>query len=145
MKISQTIVTSSYRASDFTHPITATIVEVGEQRFDEQPRVYLLLGGHTKRLLLNRTNAMTLAHAFGDETDDWVGRRVRVWSEPTSFKGREVLGIRVGECETNAGIQPAATSRGQAHAGPPPDIYGGVSVDGTRPSQGVSAPDVHPD
>lgn len=144
MKISQTISTPSYRASDFPAPITAVIEAVTQVIFDNQPKVCLILEGHTKRLLLNRTNAMALAHAFGDETDDWAGRHVQVWSEMTTFNGRDVPGIRVNEWDPVAGARPASVASCRQQGRPHQGIYGDLPASAVKPARGVSAPDIHP-
>ena len=48
-------------------------------------------------LLLNRTNVRILVDLFGIESDDWRGRKVRVYADPNvSFGGKRVGGVRVG-------------------------------------------------
>ena len=54
-------------------------------------RLEVAFVGKTKRLLLNKTNATTLATAFGDETDGWIGRKVRLFTRATD-KGQ---GVRI--------------------------------------------------
>ena len=47
-------------------------------------------------LLLNRTNVRILVDLFGLESDDWRGRKVRVYADPNiSFGGKRVGGVRV--------------------------------------------------
>jgi hypothetical protein len=46
-------------------------------------------------LVLNKTNALRLAAAFGDDTDEWPGKAIELWSEPVSFNGETVPGIHV--------------------------------------------------
>ena len=47
------------------------------------------------RISLNKTNALQLAAAFGDETDEWLGKKVRVGTKPTSFNGKACAGLDV--------------------------------------------------
>lgn len=50
-----------------------------------------------KGLIVKSTNAQLLAAALGsDETDDWVGKRVVLYNDPSiTFQGKLVGGIRV--------------------------------------------------
>ena len=45
--------------------------------------------------VLNRTNAECIAAMFGRETNDWVGKRVTLFSTPVKFGGKTEPGIRV--------------------------------------------------
>src|SRR5262245_47181237 len=48
--------------------------------------------GHEKGLVLNRTNATQLAHAFGKDATTWVGQAIELYTEMTSL-GK--AGVRV--------------------------------------------------
>jgi hypothetical protein len=63
---------------------------------DGKRKLALAFVGKAKQLLLNPTNARTIASILGtDETDAWAGRRIRLHVEPVTFQGRMVRGIRV--------------------------------------------------
>jgi hypothetical protein len=49
----------------------------------------------SKRLLLNKTNARTLAKAYGDETDEWVGKPVIIYVAMVQYMDEMVEGLRV--------------------------------------------------
>jgi hypothetical protein len=57
-------------------------------------RLVLFFNGQDKALPLNQTNASTLANAFGKNPDDWVYRRIELFSEMTGL-GRPGVRIRV--------------------------------------------------
>lgn len=60
---------------------------------DEKPVLYFV---KTKKgLVLNKTNATTIAKAYGDDTDNWRGKTVIVFTAVTDFGGRDTLGIRI--------------------------------------------------
>jgi hypothetical protein len=44
------------------------------------------------RLSLNATNLETIAQLFGNDTDDWLGRRVGFMWDPTIKMGGEIVG-----------------------------------------------------
>jgi hypothetical protein len=48
-----------------------------------------------KSCVLNKGNALQLQAAYGDDTDDWMGKRIEIWAENVSFQGRIVPGIKV--------------------------------------------------
>lgn len=54
-------------------------------------------GSDVEQLPLNRTNALEIADLHGDETDDWIGKRINVFKDKTMYQGRPVPCIRVRE------------------------------------------------
>lgn len=61
-----------------------------------------------KSLILNKGNAMQMAAAFGDDTDQWPGSAIEVWAENVMFQGKFVPGIKVQPA--TAAALPAAPS-----------------------------------
>lgn len=58
--------------------------------FDETP----------KKLILNKTNLKTCVGLLGgSETDQWLGRRIAVYSEWLKVGGKQVLGVRIRDKE----------------------------------------------
>jgi hypothetical protein len=53
-------------------------------------------------LVLNKTNAESLAEHFGQETDDWKDRVVILFPTTTTYLGKRVACIRI-RIETNNG------------------------------------------
>lgn len=48
-----------------------------------------------KGMVLNKTNMTTIAKLCGDETDEWEGKRITLYSTETLFEGKTVECIRV--------------------------------------------------
>jgi hypothetical protein len=69
---------------------SATIEEIGTDR-----KLVLRFQGEEKALVCNKTNAMTIAHKYGEETDDWIGREVILTPATAMFNNRVVDAIRV--------------------------------------------------
>ena len=70
--------------------------EVGEER-DEKPILYFK--GKKKGVVLNVTNATVLEEAFGDEMDDWTGKEIEIYNDPSIMFGKKKTGgirVRVG-------------------------------------------------
>src|SRR5262249_10797846 len=60
---------------------------------DFKPVVYF--NGKEKGVVLNKTNSYTIATAYGDETNDWFGNEVILFSVMTEYGGKHTPAIRV--------------------------------------------------
>jgi hypothetical protein len=67
-----------------------TIEEIGGEH-----KPVLLFDGSDKGLVLNKTNATIIADIYGDETDDWVGKKITIYPARVEFQGKIVDAIRV--------------------------------------------------
>ena len=75
--------------------IEATTVEVIGQGENASQKLVLKFTKGKQRLPLNKTNALTLAAAWGPNSDNWMGRTIELRSEKVAFSGRIVDAIRV--------------------------------------------------
>jgi hypothetical protein len=87
-------------ASDVKAPVTATIERIDHESFarpGEPTRVKAVayFKGGKKGMVINKTNANTLALAFGKKFADWPGKRVTAKAEPTNFGGKPTQGLRL--------------------------------------------------
>lgn len=80
-------------------------LELMEQTGEEKPVCYFL--DREKCLVLNQTNAKTIGDAFGDDTEEWHGKSVVLFSTTTNFGGRMVPCIRVRVPRQAPAEQPA--------------------------------------
>jgi hypothetical protein len=60
---------------------------------DTKPVVYF--NEVNKGLILNKTNANTVSHLHGDDTEDWIGKRITIFPTEVDFQGKQVMAIRV--------------------------------------------------
>jgi hypothetical protein len=60
---------------------------------DQKPILYFQ--GKERGVVLNRTNAVMIAHYYGQDTDQWPGREVELYTETVPFQGRMVSALRV--------------------------------------------------
>jgi hypothetical protein len=102
-------------------PATATIKEVTVEPFqndgDNVRKAVLHFDGNViKPLVVNKTNYLILAQAFGPNTDAWPGKQIVVSPSMTPFKGKMVETIRV-EPLLNQAV-PAVNGSGQPHYTP---------------------------
>jgi hypothetical protein len=51
----------------------------------------------TKRLILNRTNAQTLAYLYGPTVLAWIGKKIILYSAEVLFRGMPTQAIRIKE------------------------------------------------
>lgn len=61
----------------------------------EEDKAVIYFTGKQKGIVLNKTNSQIIADAYGDETDDWVGKKISLYSTTTLFQGKNVACIRV--------------------------------------------------
>jgi hypothetical protein len=95
----------------------------GDQSPEDKPVLYFQ--GKEKGMVLNRTNAGTVADVYGDDTDDWHGRTVEVYQTQVQFQGKMVdsLRIRVDKAWARETPIPAAPAK----AAPPQNPIGETS------------------
>jgi hypothetical protein len=70
-----------------------------------------------KGLIVNKTNGKAVAKLHGDDTDDWLGKRIALYATEVEFGGETMLGIRVRLKAPKAGPAPAATGAARPKAG----------------------------
>ena len=97
------------------------IETVGDQR-----KMVLYFQGMKKGMICNRTNADRIAHLYGPDNDDWIGREIVLYSELTNYQGRAMEGLRVRAPErpparVQNSARPAAPRARPIPADEPPD------------------------
>lgn len=75
--------------------LTIDKVSVGE--IDGEQKAFVHFKETSKPMVLNRTNAKTLASLLGGECDNWSKKKIRLVRSETSFGGKVVSCIRVKE------------------------------------------------
>jgi hypothetical protein len=61
----------------------------------EPPKPVIKLRGLTQGLVLNKTNAGSIATFLGDDLDRWPGQKIVLFPDKASFQGKMVDCIRV--------------------------------------------------
>ncbi len=102
MKISQLFPSKYVKAADLngktvTLTIAKLVVEELGHGAEKERKPVLYFQKATKGLVLNRTNAMTIAGLYGDESDDWEGKRVSIYPTRIRAFGAMQDTIRVRE------------------------------------------------
>lgn len=92
-------------------------------------KLIMHFAGKNKGMVLNKTNARTIADVYGDDTDQWIGADIEVFAMKVDFQGRMVDGLRVRiprQATARAQVAPNARDREMASANeapPPVDTY----------------------
>ena len=96
MKLSQLFPSKYAKAADISRPLQLTIARVAlEQMQDGNQKPVLYFERTKKGIVCNRTNARTVALlAKSQDTDDWAGTKVEVFTELVGFRGDVVQAIR---------------------------------------------------
>ena len=100
MQISKAFPSNYIKAADldgkpWTMTIRTCVLEDLGQGAEKEQKPVLYFAKAQKGLVLNKTNANTIAKAYGDDTASWEGRPVEVFPTPVEYKGQMVDGIRL--------------------------------------------------
>lgn len=78
-----------------------TIKEVTGEELDkgQRPKPVASFTKTDKKLVINKTNWHIIAGMHGDDSDDWTGKRITVYSGWTTMAGKKCRGLMVEELE----------------------------------------------
>lgn len=74
---------------------TVVIADVQMKKFDNGNKLVISFEGKKKSLVCNKTNANRIAHAFGTNTDNWIGKEITLFTDLVDFQGNTVEAIRI--------------------------------------------------
>lgn len=96
-KTSEMIQSKFLRKEDFDEDQICAIKGVKLEEIQGSDTKWVLyFNEHAKGMVLNVTTIRVLEAAFGDDSDNWIGKRVKVYVDPNvSFQGRVVGGLRL--------------------------------------------------
>lgn len=77
------------------------------QGADAETKWILYFEEEDKGLVLNKTNSGTIAKLYGDDTDDWEGKKVTLFATEVQFKQEMVEAIRIRSKPPKAKGKPA--------------------------------------
>ena len=93
-------------------PVTVKIAKVGQDTvFDPKENTketvpVLFFVGKKKSMVLNKTNAKTIARLHGDDTDGWVGKQIALTVENVKAFGEVWPAIRVANTRLQDAVKP---------------------------------------
>jgi hypothetical protein len=74
---------------------SATVETLKDMQGGAADKLVLGFVGQKKGLVVNRTNYDALADAFGEETDDWSGKRITLYPDTARVGGKSIPCVRV--------------------------------------------------
>jgi hypothetical protein len=104
--------------------VAAIIVDASPEIVGEDERLALTFRGKVKKLILNKTNASTIANAFGPETESWTGRTIELFEASVEFRGKRTPAIRV-EARGSAPTKTKSRAAPEPEEPPPINDYDG--------------------
>ena len=111
MRISGCFPSEYLKAADLQGRSVAVVIERIEMRdVGDDHKPVLFFQGKSKGVVLNKTNSTNIAIAYGDETDEWVGKEVILFEAMVDFQGRSVPAIRIRSPQPKD-RRPASTMR----------------------------------
>lgn len=100
MKISSAFPSTYLKAGDLQGRTVSVVIsdlkfETLGQGADAEQKAILYFQGKEKGLVLNKTNANIISQVYGDETDDWIGMEIELYTAMVQFQSNMVEAIRV--------------------------------------------------
>ncbi len=112
-KVSDMIQSKYLRKEDFDEDRVMTIkgVKLEDMPSDDGKQKWVLYFREAiKGMVLNVTSIRVLEQAFGDDSDLWIGKKVKVYVDPNvSMGGRVVGGLRLMTPRNTATAKPQST------------------------------------
>ena len=78
-------------------------------------RLVLTFKDKQKGMICNKTNAGRIAFLYGDDTDGWIGKPIKLTSEFVEFQGKTVKGLRVKPPNTGSNSMQAPLPQQRQH------------------------------
>jgi arabinogalactan endo-1,4-beta-galactosidase len=75
--------------------VTVAIKAVIMEKIGSDVKPVLYFQNKEKGMVLNKTNGMTIAQAYGPDTENWTGGSIVVFPAYVDFQGKQVEGLRV--------------------------------------------------
>lgn len=136
MNINDVFPSNYLKASDLQgRDATVTIANSAVEKIGTDNKLVLFFQGKQKGMVLNKTNAQTIAGVFGPETTGWYGRQITLMAVWTDYQGKQVQAIRVRPAFPDPQQQPMQ----QPAQGTPTPPFAG------QPHPGLGNPPGHPD
>lgn len=81
--------------TDMVLTMTGVVQEEVGSGNDKEVKPHVYFEETEKKLVLNKTNANTIAGMYGGETDEWAGKKIALFATEVDFQGKQTLAIRV--------------------------------------------------
>jgi len=108
MKMDQMYPSSStlLKAADLAgKAVKKTIADIEMVDLGDKVKPVLKFEGTDRELALNKTNAMIIVSMYGDDSNNWMGKEITMYSTKVDFQGKPVDAIRIQpQFESPAGM-----------------------------------------
>ncbi len=112
MKLNQVFPSSYLKAEDLQgREVKVIIRECKMEKMGDEDKLFIYFRGKEKAMVCNKTNANRIAHYFGDDTDDWLGKEITLGVELVDYQGKTTEAIRVKgavKVDSSSGTAPGA-------------------------------------
>lgn len=96
MRMSEEFPSKYLKADDLRgREVRVTIARVEREKMGDDVKPVVYFNGKEKGVVLNKTNGFAIANAYGDETNDWFGNDIILFSVMTEYGGKTAPAIRV--------------------------------------------------
>lgn len=96
MKVSEAFPSKYISAADIpAENIRLVMAHTDPTEMEGKSKIVLFFQGAKKGLVLNKTNASNIAEAYGDDTDDWAGKEIILFTTWVDYQGKSVEAVRV--------------------------------------------------
>lgn len=114
MEISTVFGGDTLKAADLQgqEPVV-TIATVTLKEFDKGNKLVITFVGKKKALVANKTNSNRIAFLHGTNTDNWIGKKIQLYTDLVDFQGSTVEAIRVRPVKQ----QPDTSAQGMMQQG----------------------------
>ena len=93
-------------ATELNHK-TLSIYEVKTEIISDVTKMVIGFEGVEKVLVVNKTNNLTMTEAYGEETDNWRDKKVRLDIVGVMFKGKRTPSIQITPIAAETAPEPA--------------------------------------
>lgn len=109
MELSNVFGGDTLKAADLNgNEPTVVIANVEMKKFDNGNKLVIHFEGKKKTLVCNKTNAKRIAHAYGSNTEDWIGQEITLFTDLVDFQGNTVEAIRVRAKKQQPAARPSS-------------------------------------
>jgi len=87
--------TKYVKAQDVNGQIQVVIAKAVMEQLGDEHKLVVYFEGHTKGMVLNKTNANNLSNLYGPESDGWIGKPMMLVSTFVDFQGQSTPALRL--------------------------------------------------
>lgn len=83
------------KAADLENDLTVTVKSLVTETLDQENKWVLYFAETEKGLVLNKTNANTIAKLHGEDVSNWKAKTIILFATEVDFRGELTLAIRI--------------------------------------------------